>query len=139
MGSYFLPPVSKASPSFVSMPPSACLELVETFLGQSGARDPRPRTLQFRKGQSPTQIEAPGHPRPSSAPMLGGPVSPARCCLPDWRPRITKHTGDSCGRCSSQPCHHNGCSLLQSVESGNPGNQMTQLPGVCTCLREERL
>lgn len=41
-----------------------------------------PRTLKFRKGPSPTQIEAPGHPHPSFVPIPGGPVLPGRCCQP---------------------------------------------------------
>lgn len=70
-------------------------------------------------------------PRPGSS-RLAGKV------LPAGGPRLTERAGGWCGRRLSQPCHYHGGSLLLSVASGKPGNQVTPLPRVCTCLREWR-
>lgn len=66
--------------------------------------------------------------------------------IPPWQegaasqgPRIMDLAGGWCGRRVSQACHHHGGSLLLSEASGKPGNQVMQLPRVCTCLREWRL
>lgn len=110
-----------------------CLLGVQT-LGQAGAHNPKLRILEFRKGLSPTQLSL-----WPSLPLLcphSGRSCLTRQVLPAWGPRITKHAGGWCGRHVSQPCHPHSCSLLLSVASGNPGNEMTQLPGECTCLRE---